>query len=987
MSRKTRKLIWSVPLVATLAIVGALAAFIALTPNDAAAQTSSMVPGIPGNLVATGDSPTSIDLTWDAPTGGDTPDGYRLDYSEDGAVWFSLASNHTSTAYTHSGLKERQTIHYRVFASNTVGTSGVSQIARATTKISVVPDAPENFVAANNDGATDEDRTEIVLTWDAPDNPEGAPVTKYTIQVSSNGRSYGRFAEISAKDAECATDMECMYTHEKLLENTPRWYHVYATNSVGNSKASLSDDGMTAEGETPNPPEGLRAGLTRSGRMVLYWDAPTEDNGNADRHEPAGAPITGYYVQGGPVDGVNPIGFVTVPAAVTGENSTSRLYDAGAHTSVPLTSSNVLRKFRQPGTDEIWGFRVAAVNRVVERNLSDGTIDPDDLEWTAGFVNVNHRARDVPPVRATTDTDGTPVAAIPNNTDDMVERPTLTGKKVSNVNGGRTSIELKWKVGRNEEGADNVNTTPFWLEYSTDGIDWKAITDADGEPDLTATHANRVAGTTYHYRVFAKHENITVGSPDNSVRSEASSEVKVTTAPADTPDAPTFDSAEPESEEEIKLEWTAPLPTAAETTAGLGSAGYAAIGYGKITAYKVEVSEDGTNWSPLVEIKDPKEDLTYTWDNEKNELSTKAKDDNDKITLVHASLSQGETKYYRVSTVNNAAPNKATSVPSNGLKATTDGALIADSPGGLVVKAEGHSAIRLLWNARAPDIAAAPVTGYKIEVSPLNSDGDDCAAEWSDLVEDTMSTTTSYDHTGLMPDTGRCHRVSGINDVGGSTSFVGYGDPYPATKDNDAIATTDEAPPNAAPMAVGTIAAVSVTMGQMTAAMDVSSYFSDADMGDPLTYTAMSDMEMYATADIPADSSMLTITGVAAGTATITVTATDIADATATQDIMVTVEAADTTLTAPSGVVVSSLRDTVSVTWDPASIENADQVKVVLFDSGVTKIVYLETFNAANDPDAATFTDVDSGTYKVTVASFRTGDRHKLSALMEVTVE
>ena len=85
--------------------------------------------------------------------------------------------------------------------------------------------------------------------------------------------------------------------------------------------------------------------------------------------------------------------------------------------------------------------------------------------------------------------------------------------------------------------------------------------------------------------------------------------------------------------------------------------------------------------------------------------------------------------------------------------------------------------------------------------------------------------------------------------------------------------------------------------------------------------------------------------------------------------------------------MVSSLRDTVSVTWDPASIENADQVKVVLFDSGVTKIVYLETFNAANDPDAATFTDVDSGTYKVTVASFRTGDRHKLSALMEVTVE
>ena len=844
-------------------------------------------------------------------------------------------------------------------------------------------------------GTSDEDRTEIVLTWDAPDNPEGAPVTKYTIRWSSNGRSYGHLKDLSPKDAKCATDTDCTYTDEKLLENTERWYRVYATNSVGTSKASLSDDGMTSVGETPNPPEGLRAGLTRNGRMVLYWDAPTETD-TSDRHEPAGALITRYYVQGAPVASITGTTFVPAPTDVKDEDSTSRLYDAGANTSVPLTSSNVLGNFRQPNTDdaEVWGFRVAAVNRVVERNLSDGTIDTNDLEWTDVIVRVNHRARDLPPVPETKDEAGEVVAAVPNAGDDMVERPKVSGKKVSNVNGGRTSIDLEWEVGRNEESDDGVNETRFWLEYSTDGIDWKVITtDAAGTTDLTATHENRVAGMTYHYRVFAKHENDTVGEPENSVRSEASSEATVKTAPADTPDAPDFISAEPESEEEIELEWTAPGPTDAERAALLTSAGYAAVGYGKITAYKVEVSEDGTNWSPLVEIEDPKEDLTYTWDSEKNELSTKAKTDNGMITLVHAGLSQGETKYYRVSTVNNAATNKATSVPSNGLKATTDGSLKADSPGGLVVKAEGLSVIKLLWNARAPDIAAAPVTGYKIEVSSLNSDGDDCAEQWSDLVEDTMSTTTSYDHTGLMPDTGRCYRVSGINDVAVSTSFVGYGDPYPATKDNDAIATTDEAPPNAAPMAVGMIAPVSVTMGQMTAAMDVSSYFSDADMGDTLTYTAMSDMEMYATADIPADSSMLTITGVAAGTATITVTATDSMGAMATQEIMVTVEAADTTLTAPSDVLVSTLANTqsVSVTWDTTSIQNAEQIKVVLFNSDVTALAQITmpliTINPANDAGSATFNDVPDGTYYVTVASFRTGERHKLSSLQEVTVE
>ena len=85
----------------------------------------------------------------------------------------------------------------------------------------------------------------------------------------------------------------------------------------------------------------------------------------------------------------------------------------------------------------------------------------------------------------------------------------------------------------------------------------------------------------------------------------------------------------------------------------------------------------------------------------------------------------------------------------------------------------------------------------------------------------------------------------------------------------------------------------------MSDAMDVSGYFSDADM-DTLTYTASSDMMSYATASV--SGSMVTITGVAAGTATITVTATDMDDATATQEIMVTVEAASMELIAPTGV-------------------------------------------------------------------------------------
>ena len=99
-------------------------------------------------------------------------------------------------------------------------------------------------------------------------------------------------------------------------------------------------------------------------------------------------------------------------------------------------------------------------------------------------------------------------------------------------------------------------------------------------------------------------------------------------------------------------------------------------------------------------------------------------------------------------------------------------------------------------------------------------------------------------------------------------------------------------------------------------------------------------------------------------------------------------------LTAPSTVVVSSLPNSqsVSVTWDMTSIQNAEQIKVVLYNSNVTALASIAepliTINPASDAGSATFNNVPDGTYYVTVASFRTGERHKLSLpLKEVTVE
>ena len=179
------------------------------------------------------------------------------------------------------------------------------------------------------------------------------------------------------------------------------------------------------------------------------------------------------------------------------------------------------------------------------------------------------------------------------------------------------------------------------------------------------------------------------------------------------------------------------------------------------------------------------------------------------------------------------------------------------------------------------------------------------------------------------------------------------------------LADCDPDPVNAAPMAVGTIAAVTVTAGEMSDAMDVSAYFSDADMGDMLTYAASSDMEMYATAMV--NGSMLTITGVAAGMATITVTATDMAGEMATQPIMVTVTSA--MLTAPSGLMPSNATTDpgtllVKVDWTPGA--GAVGHLVMLFTSDWQGTPLVEGTPTGN---SHTFS-VDAGSYIAVVVAY-----------------
>ena len=205
MSRKTRKLIWSAPLVAVLAVAGALAIFAALGPTGAEADHVTL-PGSVTDLDADVLSRAEIELSWKNPTG--TVDSYRIDTSEDTYVWVSKVMSTTTVTMDSDGVvtyKDTDALaagaprYYRVFAINAAGTglAPLDDYVRADGIANTVSGTTQDLVA------TAASSSQINLTWSTPSDTGHTDITLYCISVSRPGTA---FAAITADN--CASDTE-----------------------------------------------------------------------------------------------------------------------------------------------------------------------------------------------------------------------------------------------------------------------------------------------------------------------------------------------------------------------------------------------------------------------------------------------------------------------------------------------------------------------------------------------------------------------------------------------------------------------------------------------------------------------------------------------------------------------------------------------------------------------------------------------------------
>ena len=285
-----------------------------------------------------------------------------------------------------------------------------------------------------------------------------------------------------------------------------------------------------------------------------------------------------------------------------------------------------------------------------------------------------------------------------------------------------------------------------------------------------------------------------------------------------------------------------------------------------------------------------------------------------------------------------------------------DAPAVPGMPMNVSAMADSDTQITVSWDAPASDGGSA-ITGYMVE--SMMSGG-----EWMDVTPTDLGTKTTFTHSGLMAATTYYYRVTATNAEGNSQATDGM-----------AMAMTNAAP--TPPMASGTLADVSLTVGDDAAMVNASGAFTMTEDDAITGYAATSSDTDVATASANA-MGMVTIMAVGAGSATVSVTAMDDDGTSDAVTIMVTV-APDPTLGTPTGVDVSGFNrnGVLQVSWTAAP--NAQSYIVIAVNSTDSEDTQTALVNDRTQTTAAVGGLTSGQTYYVFVAALGSGGANTLS--------
>jgi titin len=234
------------------------------TASDSIEVTPATIPLAPHTIIAQR-LDHAADISWTAPSndGGDPIIGYWVQVQEGNDVAASFLT--AETTYSIRGLDNGTTYAVTVSAINSVGESVASESAEVTP--ATIPGPPRSLINVRRDSGFN-------VSWEAPSNDGGDPVTAFQIQVQQGTRPPTRFITT-----------ESPYSIRGLDNGTTYAVTVSAINSVGESVASESAEVTPAT--IPDLPTLLNMTATDGG-AELEWCVPLNNGG---------APLTGYRVR------------------------------------------------------------------------------------------------------------------------------------------------------------------------------------------------------------------------------------------------------------------------------------------------------------------------------------------------------------------------------------------------------------------------------------------------------------------------------------------------------------------------------------------------------------------------------------------------------------------------------------------------------------------------------------------------------------------
>lgn len=249
-------------------------------PTSSSTPPEQIPPNPPTQLNATDVSPTQIDLTWEKPTdnAGPSVTGYQIERKTSSSSYITLVENTGSvTKYSDTNVQTNTNYIYRVFAINSVDTSGSSNEATATPTTSSAPE-PELIVPNRPTILSVEplSNSELLISWKQPADNDGPAVTGYKIEVSTDSKTYSVIAE--------NTGLVYNFQHTNLNSETKYTYRISAINSVGTSEPSSVKSAIPKHTLVPK----LVATAVSPTQIDLTWNPPSQTYGQD---------IIGYTIQ------------------------------------------------------------------------------------------------------------------------------------------------------------------------------------------------------------------------------------------------------------------------------------------------------------------------------------------------------------------------------------------------------------------------------------------------------------------------------------------------------------------------------------------------------------------------------------------------------------------------------------------------------------------------------------------------------------------